>query len=70
VIIIGKVCLFTRILLTIDWNQENIVSMVCIKEYGFHMIIALMEFVEGGPDLMSGTQMSNSLELNMREAWE
>jgi hypothetical protein len=46
------------------------VSMVCIKEYGFHMIIALMEFVEGGPDLMSGTQMSNSLELNMREAWE
>jgi hypothetical protein len=34
------------------------------------MIIALMEFLEGGPDLMSRSQMSNSLKLTWREARE
>jgi hypothetical protein len=31
------------------------------------MIIALMEFLEGGPDLMSRSEISNSLKLSQRE---
>jgi hypothetical protein len=34
------------------------------------MIIAIMEFLEGGPDLMSRSLMSNSLKLTQREAQE
>jgi hypothetical protein len=34
------------------------------------MIIALMESLKGGPDLMSRSQMSNSLKLSQREAQE
>jgi hypothetical protein len=34
------------------------------------MIIALLKFLEGGPDLVSCSQMSNSLKLTPREARE
>jgi hypothetical protein len=34
------------------------------------MIISLMEFLEGGLDLMSHSQMSNSLKLTHQEAQE
>jgi hypothetical protein len=34
------------------------------------MIIALMEFLDGGPDLVSHSQMSNSLKLTQRKAGE
>jgi hypothetical protein len=51
-------------------NKILVLSLVRLKESGFHMIIALMKFFEGGPDLVSHSQMSNSLELNQREAQE
>jgi hypothetical protein len=35
-----------------------------------YMIIALMESLEGGPDLVSRCQMSNSLKLSKRETRE
>jgi hypothetical protein len=41
--------------------------LVYLKEYDFHMIIALMEFLEGGPGLVRHSQMSNSLKLTQRE---
>jgi hypothetical protein len=47
-----------------------ILSLVCLKESSLHMIIALMEFLEGGPDLVSRSQMSNSLKLSKRETRE
>jgi hypothetical protein len=34
------------------------------------MIIALMEFLVGGPGFVSCSQMSSSLKLTQREAWE
>jgi hypothetical protein len=37
--------------------------MVGLKEYGFYMIITLMEFLQGRPNLMSLTQVTNSLKL-------
>jgi hypothetical protein len=36
----------------------------------FHMIIVVMKFLEGGPDLVNHSQMSNSLKLTQQEAQE
>jgi hypothetical protein len=64
--------LLARILLTINWNcglfshqlyKVLVLSMVGLKEYGFYMIITLMEFLQGRPNLMSLTQVTNSLKL-------
>jgi hypothetical protein len=44
-------------------NEALVLSSVCLKESGLQMMIALMGFLEGGPDLMSHGQMSNSLKL-------
>jgi hypothetical protein len=44
-----------------------VLSPVRLKESGLYMIIVLMESLEGGPDLMSSRQMSNSLILSKRE---
>jgi hypothetical protein len=43
---------------------------VCLKDSGLCMIIALLEFLEGGPDLVNRRQMSDSLKLTQREARE
>jgi hypothetical protein len=51
-------------------NKILVLSSVCLKESSFHMIIALMKFLEGGPDLVSRSQMSNSPKLTQREARE
>jgi hypothetical protein len=45
-------------------NKVLILSSVCLKESGLYMIIALMEFLEGEPDLLSHSQMTNSLKLS------
>jgi hypothetical protein len=47
-----------------------VLLLVRLKESSLHMIIALMEFLEGGPDLVSHRQMSNSLRLTQRETRE
>ena len=44
-----------------------VLSLVHLKESSLYMIIVLMESLEGGPDLVSSRQMSNSLILSKRE---
>ena len=40
-----------------------VLLLVRLKESSLHMIIALMEFLEGEPNLVNRSQMSNSLKL-------
>jgi hypothetical protein len=47
-------------------NKVLVLSPVHLKESSFHMIIALMEFLEGGPDLTRHSQMSNLPKLIQR----
>jgi hypothetical protein len=51
-------------------NKVLVLSPVRLKESGLQMIIALIEFLEGGPDLVSRRQMSNTLKLTQRETRE
>jgi hypothetical protein len=44
-----------------------LVLSVGLKEPSFHMIITLMEFLHGRPDLVSCTQMYNPPKLRKRE---
>jgi hypothetical protein len=81
-IVIGKLCLVGTHLvhdglqstehdincLSSQLNKILVLSPVRLKESSFHMVIALMEFLEGGADLVSRSQMSNSLKLTQREA--
>jgi hypothetical protein len=76
-IVIGKLCLVGKHLvhdglesrehgidrLSSQLNKVLVLLLVRLKESSFHMIIALMEFLKGGPDLVSHSQMSNSLKL-------
>jgi hypothetical protein len=76
-IIIGKLCLVGMHLvhnrleprkhcingLSNQLHKVLVLSSVRLKVSGLHMIIALMELLEGGLDLVSRTQMSNSLKL-------
>jgi hypothetical protein len=48
-------------------DKVLILSLVHLKESSLNMIIALMEFLESGLDLVSRKQMSNSLKLSKRE---
>jgi hypothetical protein len=45
-------------------------SPVRHKESGLYKIVAFMESLKGGPDLVSRSKVSNSLKLNQREARE
>ena len=47
-----------------------VLSLVCLKQSGIYMIIALMEFLEGGPDMVSRSQMSNLLKFSKQETRE
>jgi hypothetical protein len=83
-IIIGKICLIGTHLvdnrmkptkhringLSSQLHKILVLSLVCLKESGLHMITALMESLEGGLDIMSHSQMSNSLKLSQRETRE
>jgi hypothetical protein len=51
-------------------NKVLVLSSVRLKESSFHIIVILMEYLEGGPDLVSHRQMSNSLKLTQQEAQE
>jgi hypothetical protein len=76
-IIIGKLCLVGMHLvdnrpeprkhsvygLSNQLHKILVLSPVRVKEFDPHIIIALMKFLEGGLDLMSRSQMSNSLKL-------
>jgi hypothetical protein len=48
-------------------DKVLVVLSVLLKESDLNLIIPLMEFVEGGLDLVSRGQMSNSLKLSKRE---
>jgi hypothetical protein len=48
-------------------HKVLILSAVCLKHSGLYMIVSLMESLEGGPNLVSHSQMSNSLRLSKRE---
>jgi hypothetical protein len=56
--------------LSIQLHKVLVLSLMCIKESILYLIIALMEFLEGGLDLVSQSQMSNSLKLTKRETRE
>jgi hypothetical protein len=47
-----------------------VLSPVRLKESGLDMIIVLIEFLKCGLDLVSHSQISNSLRLTQREAQE
>jgi hypothetical protein len=80
-IIIGKVCLVGTHLvhdgleprehgvdhLSSQLNQILVLSSVRLKQSGLYMIISLMESLEVGSDLMSRSQIYNSLKLSKRE---
>jgi hypothetical protein len=81
-IIIGKLCLIGTHLvdnrlelrkhsvygLSSQLHKVLVLYMVYLKKSSLHMIIALVKFLKGGPDLMSHREMSNSLKLSQREA--
>jgi hypothetical protein len=83
-IVIGKLCLVGTHLvhdgleprehgvdrLSSQLNKVFVLLLVCLKESGLYMIIALMKSLEGGPDLLSRRQMSNSLKFSERETRE
>jgi hypothetical protein len=83
-IIIGKLCLVGRHLvdnqleprkhyingLSSQLHKVFVLLPVHLKESGLYMIITLMEFLEDGPDLVSHSQMTNTLKLTRREAQE
>jgi hypothetical protein len=70
--------------MTIDWNRENIVIslyglsiqlhkillllLIHLKEFGLHMIVTLMEFLKGGQNIVSHSEVSNLCKLRQREA--
>jgi hypothetical protein len=83
-IIIGKLCLVGTHLvdnrlesrkqsvygLSSQLHKAPILPPVRLKQSGLHVIIALIESLEGRLDLMSHSQMSNLLKLSKRETWE
>jgi hypothetical protein len=83
-IIIGKLCLVGTHLvdnrleprkhsvygLSSQLHKVLVLSPVHLKEPGIYMIVALMEFLEGGPNLVSRRQMPNLLKLSKREEQE
>jgi hypothetical protein len=48
-------------------HKVIVLLLVRINQFDLYMIVALMESLEGGLDLVSHSQMSNSLELSKRE---
>jgi hypothetical protein len=84
VIIIGKLCLVgTQLVdnrleprkhsvygLSSQLHKILVLSSIRLKESGLYIIIALMESLEGGPDLMRHSQMSNSLQFIKQETRE
>jgi hypothetical protein len=83
-IIIGKLCLVSTHLvhsrlepkkhringLSSQLHKVLVLSMVRLKGSCLYMIVALLKFLEGGPDLVSHSKESNTLKLSQREAQE
>jgi hypothetical protein len=80
-IIIGKLCLVGAHLVNnrLEPRKHNVYGLsshlhkvlvlppISLKQSGLYMIVALMESLEGGPDLVSRSQMFNSLKLSKRD---
>jgi hypothetical protein len=83
-IIIGKLCLVGMHLIDnrLESRKHSVYGLssklhkvlvllpVHLKQSGIYMIVALMKSLEGGPDLVSHSQMFNLLKLSKRETRE